>query len=108
MAWLWGAPTLAYVYFTAHALKTCSVQYLALAPYFRALRGFDALLAMGRPQEEFLSMVNEPMEGGLDAQMLAQMGGFGDDEEMGEGECAPRICFQMLGLQFSSSVAFKT
>ena len=39
-------------------------------------------------QEEFLQMVNEPIEGGLDAEMLAQMGGF-DDEEMGEGECAP-------------------
>lgn len=33
-------------------------------------------------------MVNEPIEGGLDAEMLAQMGGF-DDEEMGEGERAP-------------------
>ena len=61
----------------------------------RALCGFGA-------QEEFLQMVNEPIEGGLDAEMLAQMGGY-DDEEMGEGGRAlsnPACTLELLQSKF--------
>ena len=32
-------------------------------------------------------MVNEPVEGGVNADMMGQLADY--DEEMGEGECAP-------------------
>lgn len=52
------------------------------------LQALDSEMVRVGAQEEFLQMVNEPIEGGLDAQMLAQMGGGFEDEEMGE-ERAP-------------------
>lgn len=39
-------------------------------------------------QAEFLEMVNEPVEAGASAEMLAQLG---YDEDMGEGERVPSI-----------------